>query len=246
MAKSILITGASSGIGRAVAFRFAERGYNLGLVSRRDEVLEEIRREILSKHPDIRVEVRQLDVTNYSRVREVVHELHRELDLDIVFANAGIGQGGLVGKGNFDKHRQVIETNLLGNMATVDAAVEILKEKGKGHIAVTSSIAAVKGMPYNASYNASKAAIDIYVESARAELLKSGITFTLLSPGYIDTPLNDMLKFRPFLISLEKGSRIIARLIEKRVRRSPVPLFPWIFLRGLLKMLPVSVMAKMK
>ncbi len=246
MAKSIFITGASSGIGREVAYRFAEKGYNLGLVARRDEVLEELKQDIVSKHPDLRVEVRQLDVTNNSRVREVVRELEGILDLDIVFANAGIGEGGLVGKGNFDKHRRVIETNLLGNMATIDAAVEVFKEKKKGHIAVTSSLAAVKGMPYNASYNASKAAINIYVESARMELYKSGITFTLLSPGYIDTPLNDMLKFRPFLISLGKGSRIIARLIERRVKRSPVPFFPWVLVRGVLKMLPTSVMAKMK
>ena len=117
-------------------------------------------------------------------------------------------------------------------------------EKGHGHIVGTSSVAAFRGMPRMASYGASKAGFALYLESLRAEVDRKNIHVTVLNPGYIDTPLNDMLKNRPFLISAEKGAAMIADMIERKVKSSTVPVWPWCILGRMLKLLPASVVAK--
>ncbi|MFH0844342.1 MAG: SDR family oxidoreductase [Pseudomonadota bacterium] len=246
MGRSIFITGASSGIGRAVAFEFARRGYSLVLTARRLERLEEIRRAIQSEQPSIPVEIRFLDVTAYDTIPLVIREAAEALGgVDIVFANAGIGLAGKVGVGVFENARKTIETNLIGAMATVDAAVAYFMERGEGHIVGVSSVASYRGMPGNSAYCASKAGLSVYLEALRAELYRKNIGVTILYPGFIDTPINEMLPQRPFVIPVEKGAAIIARLIEKRVRSTSVPRFPWGLIGPLLKVLPTRVIAKM-
>lgn len=246
MAKSILITGASSGIGKALAFVLAEKGYALALASREADLLAQVRSDILAVHHPPAVFVRPLDVTDYDDVFRAVPEAAEALGgLDIVFANAGVGLGERVGRGEFEKARRTIEVNLLGAMATVDAAAAYFLEKGRGHIVGTSSVAAFRGMPKSSAYCASKAGLAIYLEAVRAELFKKQIDVTVLYPGYIDTPLNNMLKNRPFLISVEKGAAIIANLIAKKVKSSTVPVYPWNIVGRVMKMLPTGVVAKM-
>ncbi len=246
MASSILITGASSGIGKALAFELAQKGYSLALASREADQLSQVRDEIIAAHNPPAVAVRPLDVTEYDDVYKALNELAEELGgLDIVFANAGIGLGEKVGRGDFTKARKTIEVNLIGAIATVDAAAAYFLDKGKGHIVGTSSVAAFRGMPNSSAYCASKAGFAIYLEAVRAELFKKNIDVTVLYPGYIDTPLNNMLKNRPFLISAEKGASIIARLIEKKVRSSTVPVYPWNIVGRLMKILPTGVISKM-
>lgn len=246
MAQKILITGASSGIGKALAFEMANRGYAIGLTARRMDELEKVKHEIKKEKPSAIVAVRILDVTNYDDVPDAVKSIAEELDgLDIAFVNAGIGLGEEVGKGQFAKSRSTIETNLVGAIATIDAAANLFIEAGKGHIVGVASVAAFRGMPKSASYSASKAGLSVYLEALRAETYGKDIDVTVLYPGYIDTPLNSMLKNRPFLISVEKGAAIIARLIEKKVKSSTVPVFPWNIVGSLLKILPTSIIAKM-
>jgi short-subunit dehydrogenase len=246
MPKKILITGASSGIGRALSYELASRGYALALTARRMETLEEIRDDLKAKHPSATVVVNPLDVVAYDSVPEVVSACVDKLGgLDILFANAGIGLGEKVGTGSFSKARQTIETNLLGAVATVDAAVEYFLAKGRGHIVGVSSVAAFRGLPRSSSYSASKAGLAIYLEALRAEVLWKNIAVTVLYPGYIDTPLNDMLPSRPFLITVEKGARMIADMIERKVKSSAVPVWPWCILGRMLKWLPTSVVAKL-
>ncbi|PKL38358.1 MAG: short chain dehydrogenase [Spirochaetae bacterium HGW-Spirochaetae-1] len=246
MSKTILITGASSGIGQALSYILAEKGYNLALAARSIDVLEKMKGELTGKYPAIKVEVRKLDVTDYTAVPRVMNELAEVLGgLDIIYANAGIDEVGKVGTGIFEKHRKNIEVNLLGAIATVEAAVEYFKKRGQGHVMATSSIAEYRGLPNNSSYCAAKAGISIFCEAARAELHGTKIKITVLSPGFIDTPINRKMKSRPFVIDVEKGARAIARLMEKQVKRSTVPVFPWNLVRRLLRILPTGMIAKM-
>ena len=246
MSSSIMITGASSGIGKALAFELAKKGYSLALTGRSEDRLKQIRKEIITAyHPPI-VSVRPLDVTDYDDVFRAVNEMAHELGgLDIVFANAGVGLGERVGRGDFEKARETIKVNLMGAIATVDAAAAYFLEKGKGHIVGTSSVAAFRGMPKNSAYSASKAGFATYLEAVRVELHRKNIHVTVLYPGYIDTPINQMLKRRPFLISAEKGAAIIAQMIEKKVKSSTVPVYPWNIVGRLMKILPPGVIARL-
>jgi hypothetical protein len=245
MSKKILITGASSGIGRALACELAGRGYALALTARRVEALEDIRADLHTRHPSVKIAVHPLDVVAYDSVPGVVSACAEDLGgLDILLANAGISRGEKVGRGRFAEARRTIETNLVGAMATVDAAVQYFLQQGHGHIVGTCSVAAFRGMPRSSSYAASKAGLALYLESLRAEVYRQNIHVTVLYPGYIDTPLNDMLKNRPFLVSAEKGATLIANMIERRVRSSTVPVWPWGLLGRVLKLLPTSVAAR--
>ena len=245
MSKKILITGASSGIGRALAYELAGRGYALALTARRSDALEDIRNDLQDRHPGITAAIHPLDVTDYDSVPGVIAACAEGMGgLDILFANAGIGLGEKVGRGRFDKSRRTVETNLLGAMACVDAAVAMFLEQGHGHIVGVCSVTAFLGLPRMASYGASKAALALYLKSLRAEVYGKNIQVTVLNPGYIDTPLNDMLKSRPFLIPAEKGAALIAGMIERRAKSSPVPVWPWGVLEPILKRLPTRVIAK--
>lgn len=245
MGKTIFITGASSGIGRALAYEMADRGYSLALVARRSAELETIKEDIQAAHPGITVAVRKLDVTAYDAVSPTLQQLAGELGkLDIVFANAGIGLGEKIGSGQFDKSRRTIETNLIGAMATVDAATHYFLQRGSGHIVGTCSVLAFRGIPRNASYGASKAGFAYYLETLRAELYRKNIAVTVIYPGFIDTPLNQMLSKRPFLISAKKGAVLIANVIERQKAASTIPAIPWGIIGRLFKFLPNSIVAK--
>ncbi|MBF0396503.1 MAG: SDR family oxidoreductase [Desulfobacterales bacterium] len=243
--KNVLITGASSGIGKALSYEFAKGNYNLALTARRIEELAKIRHDIKQKYPSINIEVSSLDVTDYSAVPIVINNFINCLnEIDIVIVNAGIGLGEKIGRGEFDKAKRTIETNLIGAIATIDAASAYFLEKGKGHIVGISSVAAFRGMPRSSAYCASKAGLAIYLEALRAEFYGKDIDVTVLFPGYIDTPLNNMLPNRPFLISVEKGASIIRRLIEKKIKSSTVPAFPWNIIGQLIKVLPTPIVSK--
>lgn len=245
MTKSILITGASSGIGKAVAFEMAKRGYALALTARRLELLEAIRTDILQLYPSSDIEIRHLDVTDYESVSATIGNLAEALDgLDIVFVNAGVGFNESIGVGEFEKSRKTIEVNLIGAMATVDAAVAHFIENDSGHVVGITSVAAFRGMPTDGSYGASKAGLANYLEALRVEVYQKNIDVTVLYPGFIDTPLTEGLPSAPFMISAEKAAVIMAGMIEKKTKSSTVPAFPWNVIGRLLKILPAGVIAK--
>jgi short-subunit dehydrogenase len=246
MTRTALITGASSGIGNALARELAQRGYDLGLAARQMDALQKLRQEILEQHPGRRVELRELDVTDYEDVPAVVEDLAVTLGgLDLVVANAGVGSAGRVGHGHARAHRNVIETNVLGAMATIDAAVAVFLRQGRGQVVVISSVAASRGLPGSAPYSASKAGIAVYADAVRAELHGTSITVTTLYPGFIDTPINQGVARRPFLITLEKGAALIAEKIERRVESSTIPVYPWNVISRLLRILPTGLIARM-
>jgi short-subunit dehydrogenase len=245
VAKTVFITGASSGIGRALALELARRGYDLFLTARRLDQLEEVRAEIAAESSSRRVEVRALDVTDDADVATALGEAAEKLGrCDIVVANAGLGNSGRIGEGNLERNRLIVETNVIGLMATVDAAVALFRRQGGGQIVGVSSVAGVRGLPGSGSYSASKAAVAVYLDSVRAETHGEPITVTTIAPGYIDTPLNQDMKSRPFLIDVDKGARITADLIERGVGYATVPRLPWTLITPLLRVLPTSWLAR--
>jgi NAD(P)-dependent dehydrogenase (short-subunit alcohol dehydrogenase family) len=241
MAKIVFITGASSGIGRALALELAARGYDLFLTARRLELLEEVRGEIAARAPARKVEIRQLDVTDDADVASAIAEAADRFGrCDIVVANAGVGNSGRIGEGNVERARLIIETNLIGAIATIDAAIALFRRQGGGQIVGVGSVAGVRGMPGSASYGASKAGLTVYLEAVRAETYNEPITVTTISPGYIDTPLNQDMKSRPFLIDATTGAKLTADLIERGVTHATVPRLPWTVLAPVLRVIPTA------
>lgn len=245
MSQAILITGGSRGIGAALAQECARRGYRLALTARQlpglEPVVDAIRREV----PQARVECRALDVTDATRTVAVVQELDAAMGgLDIVVANAGIGIGAPIGSGHLEKDIAVIQTNVIGAMATIDAAVALFKARSRGQVVAISSVAAARGLPASGAYCASKAAIATYADAARIELHGTPIKVTTLFPGFIDTEINRHLKQRPFLIDAAHGARIMADMIERGVESSAVPRWPWNAIMSAMRRLPASVLAK--
>lgn len=244
--KSIVITGASDGIGKALAWEMASRGYHLGLSARRIERLQTLKLELQSKYPAIKVFVQAMDVTAYDQQKAVLSVFKKDLGMiDILVVNAGIAIAGKVGVSPLTDQLTVIDTNLKGAIATVSVGLNIFREQGGGHLVATSSIAAFRGLSRNAAYCASKSGLTTFMEAVRVETYKENIDVTILHPGYIDTDINRGLASRPFVIDVEKGARIYARLIERKVRSATVPQFPWNMVGPLLKILPTSVIAKM-
>ena len=134
MAKTILITGASSGIGAGMAREFAKKGYNLAICARRMERLEELKNELTSQYK-VEVSARILDVTNYDQVFDVFKAFKADFGtIDRVIVNAGVGQGRRIGKGNFEINRATVETNFISALAQAEAAVEIFRAQNSGHL----------------------------------------------------------------------------------------------------------------
>jgi hypothetical protein len=145
----------------------------------------------------------------------------------------------------FEQMRTTIDVNLTGAIATAEAALEIFREQGTGQLVGISSIAALRGMPRQGAYSATKAGFSKYLEALRCETFNESISITELSPGYIDTELNRSLASRPFVISAEKGTRIMADLIEKQVGFRYVPPWPWTLVAQFLKLLPIAMLRKL-
>jgi NAD(P)-dependent dehydrogenase (short-subunit alcohol dehydrogenase family) len=238
MPGSVFLTGASGGLGEGMSRAFAKRGYSLALTGRRTEVLEELAAD-LRKSGSPRVIVLSLDVTDFAAVPRVLADAAQQLGgLDIVVANSGIGGSTPIGRGAFEAARRVIETNLLGAMATVDAAVELFLKQGRGHVVGVTSVAAVRGLPMQGAYSASKSGLSRYLEAVRMEVGDKGIVVTDLAPGFIDTEINRHMPSRPFVVSAEKGTEEMVALIESKVGFAYVPRLTWTPIAQLLKVLP--------
>jgi NAD(P)-dependent dehydrogenase (short-subunit alcohol dehydrogenase family) len=239
---SAIVTGGTSGIGRALAVELARRGWDLALTARRESLLSEVAGEIGQQWPSRRVVVRALDVTDAAATRNAVRELFAALgDVELVVANAGIGGNHRVGTGEFGRSRDIVATNLIGAMATVDAAVECWRAhpaSGPRRIVGITSVAGFRGLPGSSAYSASKAGLSVYLEAARGEVRGLGIEVVDIAPGFIDTPINQDLPTRPFVIDVQDGARRIADLIERGVRRSTVPVWPWNVIGWVMRRIP--------
>ncbi|MBT8492767.1 MAG: SDR family NAD(P)-dependent oxidoreductase, partial [Deltaproteobacteria bacterium] len=236
MGKVAIITGASSGIGEALARELAKRGYDLGLIARRRQRLEELARQLRAGGTQVAVADHDVAVTDATG--DVLAALANQLGgLDVLIVNAGVGGSGQVGAGQFEQARKVIEVNLIGAMATIDAAVELMKSGG-GQIVGITSVAGYRGMPGSAAYSASKAGLATYLEAVRGEVHRHGIVVTDIAPGYIDTPINQHVEKRPFLITADQGAVKIANAIERGRMHATVPGWPWATIGWVMRNVP--------
>lgn len=244
MNRTAVITGASSGIGKALALEFAQRGYNLGLAARRIDRLEALRADIaaLPGGQNLQVEITALDVSNIEQVGPGLQGLFSTLGkVDVVVVNAGVNKLTGVGKGQLHEELGLMQTNLLGAMATVNAAVEWFKQHGGGHVVGISSLASLTPIPKQAAYCATKAGFSMYLDAAAIELKKYKIDFTKILPGFVKTDIVDNMEQYPFLVSAEQAASEMANHIEKRRAIGVVPGYPWKILKPLLANMPSGV-----
>ena len=246
MTKSVVITGASSGIGAALAHEFASRGYNIALCARRVEKLESLKQELANSNSAIQVISAALDVNELDTVPTVLNDIKTTLgNVDIVIANAGITGVRRTGSGDLTVDKKVLQTNLYGAIATVDAAVAIFRKQGFGHIVGMSSFSAFRGIPGSAAYSASKAALTNYLQAVGTELYrKKDIKVTTIHPGFIRTEIDDNIDKFPFVIDADKAAKTMVNAIEKGKSDIVVPSWPWALLRKVMPKLPESVIAK--
>jgi short-subunit dehydrogenase len=212
----IVITGASSGIGEALARHYAAADSILGLVSRR---------ACAADLPGT-VVAYPVDVTDIAGVRKMAEDFISRFGIpDVVIANAGIGVGTHCDDlADVEKLRRVLEVNVAGLAATLAAFAPGMQRAGRGTLAGIASVAGFRGLAGNGAYSASKAAAIKWMESLRVELHGSGVAVVCLCPGYIDTPMTRVNRFRmPFLLPADEAARRIARAIAARRRLAVIP-----------------------
>jgi short-subunit dehydrogenase len=222
--KCVLITGASSGIGRALALELAQRGAKLGLIARRGDLLTALATEIYAGGG--RAEFRAADVIQAAPLAAVAAELEQTLGpCDVAIANAGIYRR--TDGADFDAATvaEVVNTNVLGVTNLLAAVLPGMVRRGAGHVAVVASIAGLLGLPQGGAYSASKAALITLLQSLRLDLAPRGIRVTTILPGYVDTSMiTDEERRTQNVISAADAARRIARGIERG--RTEVA-FPW-------------------
>lgn len=227
----VLITGASSGIGRGLALELARRGAKLGLVARRKELLDEIVNEIardLGSDAGVQANVRAIagDVQNADSMRSAAEQLRSAFErIDVLIANAGIGGSNDAAKFDAANLAKVINVNVIGAANSVAAVVPDMVKRRSGHLVVISSLAAYRGLPKSAAYCASKAGVSAMFESLRLDLRPHGIDVTIIHPGFIKTPLTAGRQAKlPWLQELEPAVKKMISAIEHRKTSYA---FPW-------------------
>ncbi len=231
--KVVLLTGASSGIGRALAVELGKRGARIGLTARRADELLKTEEEVVRAggqafaHP---ADVRNPD--DMTRVAERVREKWGKID--ILIANAGMSTTTAGTHLKAAEASDVISINVLGVVNCVAAVLPDMLARKSGHLVAISSLAAYRGLPKSGAYSASKAAVSTLFESLRVDLRKSGIDVTVIHPGFIRTPMTANRKKKlPFLLEVDDAACRIIRAIERRARTYA---FPW-QLAGLVRLL---------
>ncbi|WP_300475227.1 SDR family oxidoreductase [uncultured Psychrobacter sp.] len=246
--KTVLVTGASSGLGEVMARLFAKLGYNLAICARRGERLEQLKVDLLQSYPNIRVEYKILDVSDYESIFKVFDEFAADFGhLDRIVVNAGVGDSRRIGKGRFEINRRTAEINFISALAQCEAAMKIFREQNAGHLVVISSMSAMRGLPgHMTTYGAAKAGIAYLAEGIRADMLltKLPIKVTTIYPGYIRTEINKDAKPLPFEVDADTGTKAIVAAIESGAEEACVPSLPWLIVGQAMKHLPLQIVSK--
>lgn len=221
--KTILITGASSGLGHALALNFAMPGATLCLHGRDADRLEQVAADCRRRGADVVSATG--DVTQAPALAAWIQDVDRHHPVDLVIANAGISGGTARGVEGVDQTRRIFAVNVDGVINTVMPLIVPMARRGHGQIAIMSSLAAFRGMPGAPAYCASKAAVRIWGEALRAELAPKGIGVSVICPGFVVSRMTAANDFSmPMLMPAERAARIIRRgLARNRARIA----FPW-------------------
>lgn len=220
--KSLVISGASSGIGLALAHHYLKRGATIAAFARRGELLQTLSTEYPGK-----VHSYTLDVRDADALRAAARDFMARVGVpDIVIANAGVSRGTLTEyTEDMDVFRQVMDINVLGMVQTFHPFLAAMRAEKKGRLVGIASVAGFRGLPGAGAYSASKAAAISYLESLRVELHGSGVKVVTICPGYIKTPMTDMNPYpMPFILEVDEAARRMASMIE---RGSSFTVIPW-------------------
>lgn len=241
----VVITGASSGIGKALAVEYARRGATLALLARREDLLAQLAAVL-----PVRSCLYAVDVRDTQALAGAAADFIGRVGCpDVVIANAGVSAGTLTGNPEDNPvFEEILATNVTGMMLTFQPFVEAMKAQRRGTLAGIASVAGFRGLPGGAAYSASKAAAISYLESLRVELRNSGVSVVTLCPGYVATPMTANNPYRmPFLMDVRVAAAKMANAIDARkrfyvlpwqmamvgwlLRRLPRPLYDLLFSR---------------
>ena len=220
MSLTVLISGASSGLGRSLALQYAKQGATLGLIARRRELLKDLSQEI----PNAAIYV--ADVRDSDAMQAVAHDfvLHHGQP-DSVIANAGISRGVLTEYAeDSEVFADILATNVNGMLHIFQPFISHMRSVGSGRLVGIASVAGYRGLPGGGAYSASKAAAIAYLESLRVEMHGSGVSVITVCPGYIITPMTAGNPFHmPFLMSAEDMADKIIRVVDRRKLYAVIP-----------------------
>lgn len=237
--QNILITGASSGIGRALAIAYSKAGVNLFLCARNQENLQQTK--TLCENLKAKVYIKILDVCDQLASKNWLDEIEQEFALDLVIANAGISAGTSQGTESFEQVQEIFNTNLNGVLNIIHPAIEKMLKRKNGQIAVISSLAGFRGLPSSPAYSASKSAVRVYCEGLRGNLQKFGIKVNAVCPGYVRSNMTAVNNFyMPFLMDTDKACDIIIKGLAKNKSRIAFP-FALYFVVWLLTLISTKI-----
>jgi short-subunit dehydrogenase len=222
--KVTVITGASSGIGWAVAMALAAQQCRLGLVARRLDKLETLAAEI--RQAGGTCALAAADVAERAPTLQAIRGLQAQLGpIDLLLANAGVGAPTHLNPLNIDQVERMFRVNLFGVIYAIEAVLPGMLDRKQGHLAAVSSLSAYKGLPGESAYCASKAAVNTYMEGLRIQLRSRNIAVTTICPGFVKTPMTDPFEFKmPFIMDADRAARHIVKALA---RRRKVYNFPW-------------------
>lgn len=219
-----VVTGASSGIGAALARRLAADGCRVGLIARRPDRLAALADEI--RRAGGTAAVAPADVGDREQVGDAIAALRTDLGpIDLLVANAGIGVPTTLDPVNTPAVEEMFRVNVLGMVYVIEAALPDMLRRGRGHIAAVSSLAGFLGLPGESGYCASKAAVNTYLDGLRIHLRGRGVRVTTLCPGFVRTPMTAVNDFHmPWLLEADDAARRMVRALR---RGRKVYRFPW-------------------
>ncbi len=210
--KVIWITGASSGIGKALAIKFAENGWIVAASARRENLLKELQNKNQNIYPY------PLDVTDIEKCKSIAKSIIDNLSgIDICVFGTGMHDPKSEKQFNLDKIRDIMEVNYFGTMNSINSIYNYFSEKKNGQISIISSVAGYRGLPAAGAYCASKAALTSFAESLNFEMKMKNVRVSLISPGFIKTPMTDQNDFpMPMIKSPEFAANEIYKGLTKK------------------------------